>query len=378
MTRNPSMSILALAALLASGCSRGEPGPAPEAGLAQAQQQPAQTGIDPPGETAQARAMQAAASTPVDAPATDAMPVTDAETSTASTTEAGFDPASVPVTDASLPPFPFFKTPEGLQSSLDDKDKNVSFDGQYFIAGDKPILVEGRIFHDNFNLQNGDRTYSEREFLRNYDNAITALGGKKINTAQYTDASIAAAGGRDKIERTAYGAPAVPEYPHDSYLIRTADKEYWIEVSTGVIPLHGFLVVLERKAMEQSVGLLDAAAMKKAIDADGRVALHINFDTDKASLRPDAQPVIAEIGKLLEDDPSLSLSIQGHTDNTGSREHNQALSAARARSVLGALVGLGIDPSRLSSLGFGQDKPVADNATQAGRAQNRRVELVKR
>ena len=238
--------------------------------------------------------------------------------------------------------------------------------------------MEGRIFHDNFNLQNGDRTYSEREFLRNYDNAITALGGKKINTAQYTDASIAAAGGRDKIERTAYGAPAVPEYPHDSYLIRTADKEYWIEVSTGVIPLHGFLVVLERKAMEQSVGLLDAAAMKKAIDADGRVALHINFDTDKASLRPDAQPVIAEIGKLLEDDPSLSLSIQGHTDNTGSRDHNQALSAARARSVLGALVGLGIDPSRLSSLGFGQDKPVADNATQAGRAQNRRVELVKR
>jgi outer membrane protein OmpA-like peptidoglycan-associated protein len=95
-------------------------------------------------------------------------------------------------------------------------------------------------------------------------------------------------------------------------------------------------------------------------------------------LRPDAQPVIDEIGKLLAADAVLQLSIEGHTDNTGGAAHNQALSAARARSVLGALVGLGVDPSRLQSKGHGQDKPVSDNATEAGRAENRRVELVKR
>jgi OOP family OmpA-OmpF porin len=288
-----------------------------------------------------------------------------------------FDPASVPVTTASLPPFPFFKTPEGLVSGLDEKDKHVSFDGQHFIAGDKLVVVEGKVFHDNFALQNGDRTYSEREFQRNYENVITALGGKQINTSQYTDAMIAAAGGRDKIEKNAYGAAVVPEYPHDSYLIRTPDKEYWIEISTGHIPLHGFVVVLERQAMAQSVGLLDAAAMKKAIDANGHVALYINFDIDKATLRPDAQPVIAEIDKLLAGDPALRLSIQGHTDNTGTSVHNKELSAARARSVLAALVGLGTDPSRLQSKGLGQDQPVASNDTENGRGRNRRVELVK-
>lgn len=387
MVRNLTLSILVAVLLTASGCSRGESGAAPdvqgtevESAQRQGEGQPTQTGIDPPGEAAQAQAAQAAQVAEdgtVDAPAADAMTV-DAPAAAMPAPRTGFDPASVPVTDASLPPFPFFKAPDGLQSGLDDKDKNVSFDGQYFLAGDTPIQIEGRIFHDSFNLQNADRTYSEREFLRNYENAITALGGRRINTVQYTDASIAAAGGRDKIEKNAYGASAVPEYPHDAYLIRTPGKEYWIEVSTGVIPLHGFLVVLERKAMEQSVGLLDAAAMKQAIDADGRVALHINFDVDKATLRPDAQPVVAEIGKLLESAPSLSLSIEGHTDNTGSREHNQALSAARARSVLGALVGLGVDASRLSSKGYGQDKPVTDNGTEAGRAKNRRVELVKR
>ncbi len=289
----------------------------------------------------------------------------------------GFDPASVPVTTASLPPFPFFKTPDGLQSTLDEKDKNVSFDGQYFIAGDKLLMVEGKVFQDKFALQNGDRTYSEREFHKNYENVITALGGRKVNTSQYTNAMIAAAGGRDKIEKNAYGAAVVPDYPHDSYLIRTPDREYWVEISTGHIPLHGFVVVLEREAMAQSVGLLDAAAMKKAIDADGRVALYINFDIDKATLRADAQPVIAEIDKLLAGDPALRLSIQGHTDNTGTAAHNKALSAARARSVLGALVGLGTDPSRLESKGLGQEQPIASNDTEDGRARNRRVELVK-
>ena len=107
------------------------------------------------------------------------------------------------------------------------------------------------------------------------------------------------------------------------------------------------------------------------------MALYINFDTDKATLRPDAQPIIAEVNKLLTSDPSLKVSIEGHTDNTGSADHNRELAASRARSVLGALVGLGVDASRLASKGFGPDKPIADNSTDAGRAKNRRVELVK-
>lgn len=289
-----------------------------------------------------------------------------------------FDPASVPVTTASLPPFPFFKAPDGLQSSYREPQREIAHDAQYFLAGDKAVLVEGRIFRDRFALTRAARPYSELEFHRNYENAIAALGGRRIDAVQYTREVVAAAGGRGAIEKHQHGAAAVPGYRHDSYLLRTPDKEYWIDVSTGAIPLHGYVVVLERQAMAQSLGFLDAAAMRRAIDQDGRVALHINFDTDQATLRPDAQPVIAEIGKLLADDPALQLSIEGHTDASGDAAHNQALSTARARSVLGALVGLGVDPARLQSRGYGQERPVADNASEAGRAANRRVELVRR
>jgi OmpA-OmpF porin, OOP family len=314
------------------------------------------------------------------APVAEAAPVAPpaAPTETAAPAAAEFDPASIPESTATLPPFPFFKAPEGLTTAFREKDRNINFDRAHMIAGDRIVAIEGKIVRDMYPLEYGvERPYSAIEFQRNYENAINALGGRKINTAQYTNELIDAFGGREAMDKHYYGTCAGVDCENNTYLIRQAGKEYWIQVSTGAIPLHGYVTVLEREGMTQSLGFLDASAMKKAIDTDGRVALYINFDVDKASLRADAQPVVAEIQKLLNADPALKLSIEGHTDNTGTAAHNQELSAARARSVLGALIGLGVDPARLQSKGFGQDKPLAENASEDGRAKNRRVELVK-
>ncbi len=324
--------------------------------------------------------------TPAAAPA-DAAPVVETASAAtpapseiiAATPPARFDPASVPESTATLPPFPFFKTPEGLNTVLAEKDRTINFDRAHMIAGNRIVAIEGKIVRDQFQLTNPDqRQYTSIEFQRNYENAIRDLGGVRISQTQYTAEVVEAFGGREAVDKHYYGTCA-GDYgcENHSYLIRQGGKEYWIQVSTGAIPLHGYVTVLEREGMKQSLGFLDASAMKKAIDADGRVALYINFDVDKATLRPDAQPVVAEIGKLLGAEPALKLSIEGHTDNTGTPAHNQQLSTARARSVLGALIGLGVDPARLQSKGIGQDKPLADNASEDGRAKNRRVELVK-
>lgn len=292
--------------------------------------------------------------------------------------EPEFDTASVPESAATLPPFPFFKAPDGQDSVLGEKDRAVGFDREHMIAGNKIIAVEGKIARSMYSLDYTDlRRYTAIEFQRNYANAIEALGGAKISKATYTDEVVEAFGGRQAVDKHYHGTCAGTDCDNNTYLIRQGGKEYWIQVSTGAVPLHGYVTVLEREGMKQSLGFIDASAMKKAIDTDGRVSLYINFDVDKASLRADAQPVVAEINTLLGADPALRLSIEGHTDDTGTPAHNQELSTARARSVLGALVGMGIDPARLQSKGFGQDKPVADNASEHGRAKNRRVELVK-
>lgn len=84
-----------------------------------------------------------------------------------------------------------------------------------------------------------------------------------------------------------------------------------------------------------------------------------------------------QIYDLLKNNPGLKVSIEGHTDNTGTPAGNKTLSESRAKAVAEAITLRGIDKSRLTSKGWGQEKPVADNRTEEGKAKNRRVEIVK-
>jgi len=118
--------------------------------------------------------------------------------------------------------------------------------------------------------------------------------------------------------------------------------------------------------------------LAKEIKTQGYATIYINFDVDKATIKPESQPALDYVAQMLKDNPDLNLTIAGHTDSTGTWAHNKTLSENRARAVLEALVSRGIAAGRLASVGYGQDKPIADNATEEGRAKNRRVELIKR
>jgi len=100
------------------------------------------------------------------------------------------------------------------------------------------------------------------------------------------------------------------------------------------------------------------------------------FDTGKADLRGEAREALAKLSGIVLNYPSLHLTIEGHTDNTGSAEFNQTLSEKRADSVRDYLIGQGLPPDKLTAQGFGMANPVADNSTAAGRQKNRRVEIV--
>ena len=104
-----------------------------------------------------------------------------------------------------------------------------------------------------------------------------------------------------------------------------------------------------------------------------RAAKNIFFEKGKATLLKKSFGSLAEVVKILKENESLRLDIEGHTDNTGVAKTNLKLSKSRANAVLNNLVKNGIDKERLSAKGFGMLKPVATNKTAAGRAQNRRV-----
>jgi outer membrane protein OmpA-like peptidoglycan-associated protein len=120
-----------------------------------------------------------------------------------------------------------------------------------------------------------------------------------------------------------------------------------------------------------------AESLKAEIDRHGRVTIYINFDFNKAIIKPESKPTVNEVLRMLKQAPDLKLSINGYTDNVGTHEYNIKLSQARAAAVVAALVKAGIAANRLSSAGFGDSNPIDDNNKPEGRAKNRRVELVK-
>ena len=119
-------------------------------------------------------------------------------------------------------------------------------------------------------------------------------------------------------------------------------------------------------------------SIQSALDTEGKIVTHgILFDTGKDLIKPESLPTLKSILAIIVDNPALKFSIEGHTDNQGSKAINQPLSEKRAAAVKAWFVGKGVEEARLKTKGFGDTKPIDTNNTPEGRANNRRVEFVK-
>lgn len=137
-------------------------------------------------------------------------------------------------------------------------------------------------------------------------------------------------------------------------------------------------VVEVRPMQTGQVQVLDASALQKGLASSGKVALYgIYFDTDQAQVKPQSKAQLDAMAKLLSTNPTLKVYIVGHTDNQGQLAHNADLSQKRAEAVVQALTSTyHVAPARLTAKGIASLSPVASNTDDAGRALNRRVELV--
>jgi outer membrane protein OmpA-like peptidoglycan-associated protein len=138
------------------------------------------------------------------------------------------------------------------------------------------------------------------------------------------------------------------------------------------------VLIVEPRPMDGGQVTVNAAALAQGLQAQGRIALYgVFFDTGKAELKPESKPQLDEMGRLLQSQPALKVHVVGHTDNQGTLDGNLALSRQRAQAVVDALVKTyKVDPKRLTAAGVASYAPLASNADEAGRARNRRVELV--
>jgi OmpA-OmpF porin, OOP family len=233
------------------------------------------------------------------------------------------------------------------------------FSDYRFYNGKDCTTVEGKKYSRTYTLKEDAKQSSELQISRNYSNSIKSMGGTIIFDGECSGANCAEnCGGRMMVGKVIKGG-----------------SELWVEVVPFNEGNDYYLTVIVKEAMKQDV---TASNMLDALNRDGHIALYINFDTGKANIKPESKPIITQIVEMLKANPGLMVSVEGHTDNVGNPASNKTLSDQRAKTVVAAIVAQGIDAKRLSALGHGQDKPIADNKTEEGRAKNRRVELVKK
>ncbi len=221
---------------------------------------------------------------------------------------------------------------------------------QFFAVKGPKTPVEGKFTFITYSFtgQRGTEP-SGLAVVRNYENAIRNVGGTILasDPQRWVNGKIVQGG-----------------------------REIWAQAEKGNSKI--WLRIVEKTEMEQHV-VADAAAFSNDIRLMGHAAVYgITFDTDRADIKPESGQAIGEIARLLTADPGLKIFVVGHTDNTGSVDHNLKLSQDRAQSVMQALVrDHGIAAARLRAYGCGPYAPVASNDAEDGRAKNRRVELVK-
>lgn len=228
-----------------------------------------------------------------------------------------------------------------------------------FYNGKNCTTVEGKKHHRAYTLKKDAKQSSELQISRNYANAVTSVGGTVVFEGECSGADCAEnCGYRMMVGKVIKGG-----------------NELWIEI----VPFNGgddyYLTVIAKEAMKQDI---TASSMLDVLNREEHIALYINFDTGKSTIKPESKLIIEQIVQMMQSNPELKISVEGHTDNVGAPKSNKTLSDDRAKAVVLAIVAQGIDTKRLSALGHGQDKPIADNKTEEGRAKNRRVELVKK
>ena len=231
---------------------------------------------------------------------------------------------------------------------------DLQFDKYEFKVSDsKTQVVEGHHLFIYYDLNDNVTPPSPLQVARNYINAIKKIGGQLVY--EWDDAG-------------------------ENVVLKVAKNnvETWAHIyasSNGSYTIH----LIEKQAMNQDV-VADANSLMSSIKETGKVAVYgIYFDTGKSTLKPESDPTLQEVAKLLKSNPDLKLYVVGHTDNVGVYETNMMLSVERALAVVNTLVSkYSINAARLTACGDGPTSPVATNDTEEGKALNRRVELVKK
>lgn len=283
-----------------------------------------------------------------------------------------FDINTIPISSSDIGDFPFFTLPKGFKNQ--NRPFQKSFDVCYFPINGVMTPFEGQLYKTNVTTD-GNEEYSQMYYIKSVSDYLGSIGAVKVFDGTITAEEYKRYSSKDP-NKGDEGDMGYEGEQIKFYVLRTKDRgNIYIQFSSN--NASGKLNILQEEALQQTIQKITSEKIEKDLMDNGRSILHINFDTDKATLKQDGREIVQEIVKALQNKADLKIAINGYTDNSGSKAHNLLLSKERAKTIQNEIVKAGIAKDRLTAEGFGQDHPISDNTNEDGKAKNRRVELLK-
>jgi OmpA-OmpF porin, OOP family len=336
---------------------------------------------DPAATLAEPAVVNAVVSSEPEVKDADSNPASDASQSINAAT---FDINKLALVYTEIGAFPYISPPDGFYvyggmrgepakngySDFSDFSKLIMYTGEKFFD------AEGKVARLHIEQYDTKSDFNQYKFDKSLDNYLENIGAVRIYKGKISNEQLNALNLEDKSTVLKYiiGDPW-NDSPVRHYVLNHVSGKIMFQVWSN--SAQAMIGVVELEGFKQSIKPPSASDIQKDIESTGKAVLHINFDTNKATLKPDGDLVINEIVKVLQANPNLKIAVNGYTDNQGSDDQNLRLSQYRASAVVSAIVLSGISESRLTFEGFGSKSPIGDNLNEEGRAMNRRVELVK-
>jgi len=268
---------------------------------------------------------------------------------------------TIPVSNADLGTFPYFKTPPNFKPLNESDSVTIQQNQAYFFNGKSFITIEGQVSSQKINvIDDKQKIPSEFQIVQEFDKMIETLGGKKIYAGKLpeeelrkvTTTSVVDLVSKHQLAPSAY-------YGVVEYVIKTSQKEVWVQLVPGTIGSNFYnILVVEKQTQLLTTNTNKENILLKELEKNGKVAVVMNFGLDSSGLLTESKDELLSIVGIYQAHPDWKLKLDVHNAPVGKPEYVLALTEKRSSAIKDELVSLGVKPGSLEAKGLGDTKPL--------------------
>jgi len=282
---------------------------------------------------------------------------------------------AIPVSQADLGKFPYFKT---LPAFEQNDSLTIEQNRTYFYDGQKYFTVDGKVSYQKLNARSSDQKMpSYFQIIQEFDRIVATLGGKKIYEGEFPDAPVKKLAGQDLVTLASnHQVTSSAYYGVAEYVIKTPEKEVWVQLEAkSILSRFYTLMVVEKQDQLITTNINKKNTILEDLEKNGKSTVYLDFALDSARILSQSGDEILNMAGIFQAHHDWKIKIEVHNAPVGKPGYIQSLTNARASAIKQELLSLGVNASSVSAAGLGDQKPVGDNDSEKGRKINTRVEI---